>query len=261
MRYQTVFAWIALVGFSVGAAVASTGCIGTRFGLWDYAHGLTIVAPGVGIGMVALASGLTWIVRALWHNDSRGWRIGASGLIGSALLVGIPAHHQWLLRARPPICDISTDIGDAPQFRDLLALRHGAANPPEYDGPKPVVVDGEKMPVSLAQKYAYLDIKPLERLAGAIPQNEFVNKYFWRSLNAVNALNWQVVGYDIKAGRIEAISRSFWFGISSDIVIRVRPAGVIGVRVDIRSKSRVGKGDAGRNADLVRIFIARVKNH
>ncbi|MGB8602404.1 MAG: DUF1499 domain-containing protein, partial [Rhizomicrobium sp.] len=78
-------------------------------------------------------------------------------------------------------------------------------------------------------------------------------------LNAVQALGWQVASYDAKTGAIEATDASFWFGVVSDIVIRVRPAGAIGVRVDIRSKSRVGGADCGRNARLIRAFISKVK--
>jgi hypothetical protein len=41
----------------------------------------------------------------------------------------------------------------------------------------------------------------------------------------------------------------------------VRPAGAIGVRVDIRAKSRIGQKDAGRNAELIRDFLSREKGH
>jgi len=54
---------------------------------------------------------------------------------------------------------------------------------------------------------------------------------------------------------------TLWFGNVSDIVIRVRPAGAIGVRIDIRAKSRIGQSDAGRNADLIRDFSPREKGH
>ena len=58
--------------------------------------------------------------------------------------------------------------------------------------------------------------------------------------------------------RIEATSRSFWFGRISDIVIRVRPAGTgrfSGVRVDLRSESREGERDHGRNVALLKAFF------
>ena len=257
MRYQPILARVAFGGFLLGLAVALTACFGSRLGFWDYAKGVRILIPGVAIGAVALGCGLAWIARALAANNSLSWRLGGIGLVGSALLVGIPLNNLWLAYSLPAIHDISTDIGDAPQFRTLLTWRDGAPNPPAYDGPNLVTYDGERVTTSLAQKYAYLDIKPLELLAGNTPQKEFYRKLFWRALNAVHALNWQVASFDLKSGRIEATDTSFWFGNVSDIVIRVRQAGAIGVRIDIRAKSRIGVADRGRNAELIRRFLRK----
>ncbi|MDE2498722.1 MAG: DUF1499 domain-containing protein [Alphaproteobacteria bacterium] len=259
MRYQPILAKAALGCFVAGAAIALAACFGTRLGFWSYALGVKILVPGVTVGGVGLVSGVMWIWRALAANNSLGLRAGLVGLIGSLLLVGIPVDHVWLAYSLPPIHDISTDIGDAPQFHTLLAWRKGAPNPAGYDGPDIVTYGGDQMPTALAQKYAYQDIKPLERLRGNATLKEFYAKYFWRALNAVNALDWQVASFDFKTGRIEATDSSFWFGIVSDIVIRVRPAGTYGVRIDIRSKSRVGRRDMGRNADIVREFLDKEK--
>ena len=119
---------------------------------------------------------------------------------------------------------------------------------------------GERVTTALAQKYAYPDVKPVERLKGQFTEKEFYGKMFWRALNTVNALGLQVASFDFKSGRIEATDTSFWFGVISDIVIRVRPAGAIGVRIDIRAKSRVGTSDMGRNAEIIRDFLPRMKS-
>ena len=259
MRYQPILAKAAFAGFLAGLAVALTASFGTRLGFWDYALGVKILVPGVAIGAVALASAIAWIARALTANESLGWRLGSIGLAGSVLLVGIPADNLWHRMTLPPIHDVSTDIGDAPQFHTLLAWRKGAANPASYDGPVVVTYGGERVTTSLAQKYAYPDVKPVERLKGQFTEKEFYGKMFWRALNTVNALDWRVASFDFKSGRIEATDTSFWFGIVSDIAIRVRPAGAIGVRIDIRAKSRTGGADAGRNAEIIRDFLPRIK--
>jgi hypothetical protein len=257
MRTQPLLARTSFIAFLVGALIALAACGGTRLRILPLETGLHVLVPGVAIGVIGLICGAAWIWRALALNNSLGWRIGTVGLIGSAILTGIPASHVWHVYTLPPIHDVSTDIGDAPQFVALLSLRKGAPNPPSYDGPVVVTYQGEKMTTALAQKNAWQDIKPLERLAGTTPQHEFVGKFFWRALNAVNGLGWKVAAFDVKSGRIEATSESLWFGVVSDIVIRVKPAGKIGVRIDIRSKSRTGVSDAGRNADLVRAFLIR----
>ncbi len=257
MRHQPILAKISFAAFLIGLAIALAACLGTRLHYWTLDAGIHVLVPGLAFGAVALICGTAWIWRALAMNNSLGWRLGGIGLVGSALLVGIPANHVWHDYTLPPIHDISTDIGNAPEFKTLLSWRKGAPNPPSYDGPLVITYEGEKMTTALAQKNAYPDIKPLEALDAHTPQPKFIGKYFWRALNAVNGLGWQVAAFDAKQGRIEATSRTPWFGTVSDIVIRVKPAGQIGVRVDIRAKSRVGTSDAGRNAGLIRDFLAR----
>jgi hypothetical protein len=261
MRHQPLLAKTAFFTFLIGAVIALAACICTRLHLVSLDLGLKLVLPGLAIGLIGLGCGGAWIWRALALNNSQGWRLGTIGLIGSLLLVGIPASYQWRVETLPPIHDVSTDIGDAPQFVALLAQRKGATNPASYDGPNVIVYQGEKMTTALAQKNAWQDIKPLERLAGTIPQHEFISRYFWRALNAVNGLGWRVAAFDVKSGRIEATSQTLWFGGISDIVIRVKPAGKIGVRVDVRAKSRHGDADGGRNAELVHAFLAREDGH
>ena len=55
----------------------------------------------------------------------------------------------------------------------------------------------------------------------------------------------------------EASDRTRWFGFTDDIVVRVTAAGA-GSRVDVRSVSRIGRGDFGTNAARVRRFLAAV---
>lgn len=257
MRHQPLLARIAFGAFLAGALIALLACAGTRAGLWPLAIGLDVLIPGLVVGTIGFGCGTAWIWRALAMNNSLGWRLGSIGLLGSLILIGIPANHLWHVYTLPPIHDVSTDIGDAPRFVALLAARRGAPNPPDYDGPAVVTYQGEKMTTALAQKNAWADIKPLEKLAGTVPQHEFVARYFWRALNSASALGWKIVAFDQRQGRIEATSATLWFGTVSDIVIRVKPAGKIGVRIDIRAKSRIGVSDAGRNADLVRDFLTR----
>ena len=259
MRHQPIFAKGALAGFVLGLVLALAASFGTRLGLWNYAVGVKLLIPGVAVGALGLICGIVWIWRALAGNESIGWRLGMPGLIGALLLVGIPANGLWLSFSLPPIHDISTDIGDAPKFDTLLDWRKGAPNQASYDGPNIVSYGGERMTTALAQKNAYPDIKPVERLKGRATAREFYAKMFWRALNTVNAQGWQVAAFDFKRGHIEATSTSFWFGVTSDIVIRVHPAGAIGVIIDIRAKSRVGVADMGRNAELIRAFLERMK--
>jgi uncharacterized protein (DUF1499 family) len=103
---------------------------------------------------------------------------------------------------------------------------------------------------SEAQRKAYPDIQPV-RLAVA------PNLAFERAKGAVEEMGWQILREEPSAGRIEAVATTFWFGFMDDVVIRVSADGT-GSRVDVRSKSRVGRGDLGTNAQRIRAYQQRL---
>ena len=61
----------------------------------------------------------------------------------------------------------------------------------------------------------------------------------------------------VDAGRLQASDTTFLFGLTDDIALRVRPAGT-GARLDIRSKSRVGVSDFGRNAARIGAYLKKI---
>ena len=79
-------------------------------------------------------------------------------------------------------------------------------------------------------------------------------KMFWRCFNTAKRMGWHIVDYNEKEGRIEATATSFWFGQVSDIVIRVRAAGSLGARFDMRAASQTGGRDFGRNIGLMKAY-------
>jgi uncharacterized protein (DUF1499 family) len=98
---------------------------------------------------------------------------------------------------------------------------------------------------------AYPDIQPL-RLKVA------PNIAFERAKGAIEESGWQLVREDASAGRLEAVATTFWFGFKDDVIVRVAADGG-GSRVDVRSKSRVGKGDLGTNAQRIRTYLRRLQ--
>jgi uncharacterized protein (DUF1499 family) len=71
-------------------------------------------------------------------------------------------------------------------------------------------------------------------------------------------MGWSIAAIDPRSGRLEATARTRWFGFHDDIVVRVTPEGS-GSRLDVRSASRVGRGDVGTNARRVREFLDLVQ--
>ena len=62
-------------------------------------------------------------------------------------------------------------------------------------------------------------------------------------------------------GRIEATDTSLLFGFEDDLVVRLVQQADGTVRVDVRSKSRVGRSDFGINAHRIRAFIKSLQKH
>jgi len=101
------------------------------------------------------------------------------------------------------------------------------------------------------QRDAYPDLEPIR--LDAPPREAFA-----RAVGAAGALGWKIVHRDAEAGRLEAVDVTRIFRFRDDVVVRVRPADG-GSVVDLRSRSRVGRGDLGANAARIRAFRDRLE--
>jgi len=84
------------------------------------------------------------------------------------------------------------------------------------------------------------------------------DKAFAKSHAAAEMMGWEILRSDAKSGRIEAVATTFWFGFKDDVTVQVASVGQ-GSRVEVRSKSRVGKGDSGANAKRIGAYFERLK--
>lgn len=98
----------------------------------------------------------------------------------------------------------------------------------------------------------YADLKPL--YFSADPQRV----YDEAKAAAATVPRWQVVSEDVSARTIRAESTTPTLKFVDDITIRVEPATEFVTIVNIRSASRVGKGDFGQNARNIRAFQAEM---
>jgi uncharacterized protein (DUF1499 family) len=223
----------------VSALVLLTAPLGYRFGIVPLRFALlTLLAWGayltIGAAVVSLIGLIITLARP--KDRRRGVLLGAASLVIAIALIAIPARFRVGAPA-PPIHDITTDTQDPPQYVAVLPLRADAPNTTEYGGER----------VAVQQREAYPDLQPAKL-------NVPPSQAFERALGAVREMGWEVVATDAAAGRIEATDTTFWFGFKDDVVIRVRSADG-GSRVDVRSLSRVGVGDAGTNAKRIRAFL------
>ena len=200
---------------------------------------ISLFRYGFYVGAAGIALGLATIVPTRPGERRRGFL--ASVL---AIAIGVAAAwspFMWFLNARsvPRINDITTDMSDPPVLVQTLQLRRDAVTPPTYN--KDFVSQ---------QREAYPDIQTITLKVAPAEAFKKVDR-------VASAMGWDVVARAPAEGRLEAIDTSKWFGFRDDIVVRIRPDGA-GSKVDIRSKSRVGRSDLGVNARRLRDFTHRL---
>jgi uncharacterized protein (DUF1499 family) len=85
--------------------------------------------------------------------------------------------------------------------------------------------------------------------------NQPFDKVFEASTNAAQAMGWEIRETDRGQGIIEAIATTPVLKFKDDVTVTVTREGDSTI-VNVRSKSRVGKGDLGVNARRIRAFQA-----
>lgn len=230
---------LVLLAAVVAALLLLVAGPGTRMQWWDFRTGFTLMkyATFVGVGAAALAL-IGLLVPKL--------RRSGAGLLVLALVMGLAvAYVPWqgmrTAKSVPPIHDISTDTDQPPPFVEVMPLRADASNPSVYPGAE----------VAVQQRAAYPDLQPLRLEVGT-------EVAFDRALDAAKAMGWEIVSADRTEGRIEATDTTLWFGFKDDVVVRVQAEGGASV-IDVRSVSRVGQSDVGKNAQRIRQYLGKIQ--
>jgi len=233
MRFLTIGKGLALLG----AVLLLAGPLGTRLGLWSFVVGFACFAMSGLCGLLALVFSL------VGGSRTKQWKRAGVVLGVAVALLAVPALQLLSAFGAPPIHDITTDTADPPPFVAALPLRAAAnaMNPPEYGGAE----------VAAQQHQAFPDIQPLVM---NMPPQQAVE----RVLDEVREFGWDISAAEPAEGRIEAVDTTLFFGFKDDVVIRLRPVEG-GTRMDVRSTSRVGLGDAGTNAKRIRRLLAALR--
>ena len=155
----------------------------------------------------------------------------------SAVALGVPLSMLSKGKSVPPIHDISTDLINPPEFVAIAPLR--------ADAPNPIAYAGEA--AAAQQRQGYPELKTLSYLQS---KAELVNAVEQAATN----LGWELANTDTSEGVVEATDTTMWFGFKDDVVVRITDIGNKRL-VDIRSKSRVGGSDLGKNAERIHGFI------
>ncbi len=254
-------AWASLyLDFAVLIALAPAilvggGALGVKLGLIGQSLGYAAMtvdwAPKA--AYLGVATSLLGLVVALAGGFGRLWKLAALALAITAVTFGVMIAADALFKA-PPIHDVATDWKTPLTFSDAaMAGRGGSAEP---------VLDDPSLPVG-STAYAGREIAAIngETCPAARPLvvNRAPGDVYEAAKAAVLAKGMTLVTDDPTDGRLEAMARSFWYGLTDDLVLRVR-ADAQGARLDMRSIGRDAGGDQGRNCQRIGDLIAAVKS-
>jgi uncharacterized protein (DUF1499 family) len=204
---------------------------------------MSILPWQVGLGMfvvAAILAGIGGLFSLIALLRRRGGLMAVIAAAAGVAAFAVPAAIIAMGSSVPPINDITTNPANPPQFIAITAETRGPdAAPIAYD------------PAFAAQQTAaYPDVKPL---IVQLPPAEV----FPKMLEAAKSMDWAIVASDPAAGRIEATATVPWWGFKDDIVVVMTPDGT-GTRIDVRSKSRVGKSDLGVNAERIKEYLGKI---
>jgi uncharacterized protein (DUF1499 family) len=209
---------------------------GYQWGIWSLGFGFSILRYSAYAAMAfCLISLVTiWIYRK--STVSKITYLVISAVI-TLIVSGSALYWQQKAQSVPPIHDITTDMVNPPEFVAMIRLREDAPNPPEYSGDE----------TARLQRSAYPQIEPLYL-------DEDLQEVMDRAVMIVVNRKWELVAINRNEGRIEATEKLPWFGFRDDVVIRFTEEDEK-TRVDMRSKSRIGRSDVGVNAKRIERFL------
>jgi uncharacterized protein (DUF1499 family) len=211
----------------LGVGLFALGPLAVQLGLVSAFVGFRVFGLGLLAGLVAAVLGAIGLATTRAGSGRAGRAQASTGLLLGGVLVACVLLAAGPGIGLPPINDITTDPDDPPAFVDPARGYPGAD-------------------FAQAQRAAYPDLAPI-----ALPRSP--DDAFAAALATAEQLGWQIVRQDAEEGTFEATDTTTVFRFVDDVAVRVRPDPQ-GARIDVRSKSRDGKGDLGANAARIRAF-------
>ena len=199
--------------------------------------GFAIFAVAILVGLIALVLGLIGLF--LTRGDGGGRRQAFVGIAMGCLMVVLVLIGRAPGTGAPAINDITTNLDDPPAFA-AQGDRDMSFPPPMFSGS---YTKAEYMDLI---RNAYPDLEPIRRQASA-------EASYAAALARAKEMGWTVTVEDPATGSFQAQDETALFRFVDDISVRVRADGS-GSVIDVRSKSRDGRGDIGANAARIRAF-------
>ena len=228
------------MGILMWMAIAVTAlfpltALGAKFGFWHFRSAFSLLMGLSVTGAVLLALVGFGLIASISAGNQKAKHAATAAVLILILPLAYVFANVYKARSLPVIHDISTDMENPPQFIHAGEIRGAVENSLEWS-PETVALQQQAYP-NIGSVYLPMD----------------TNKAWQLIEQTIMNLPWEITYHNKEKGIFEATATSFWFGFVDDIIIRVTADGDKS-RIDIRSLSRVGKSDLGKNAQRIRYF-------
>lgn len=241
--------------------IYAVAALGYKFGLFDLGFAFGTLNQKLGLVVLGICGvmGLLSLIGAFIVTPKKGLVPGVLGLVIALFATAkLGATKKAVYVDLPFIHDVTTDTQDPPVFGAIVKKERAAVqgvNTDEYIGKTAPVFENEKPAgeelVSVLQTKAFPEIRPLVL-------SDPKDVVFGEALATAKSMGWKIKEENLAEGRIDATDTTFWYGFDDDITIRLRDGNGGGTIVDVRSLSRIGGSDIGKNADRVGAFLERL---
>ncbi|MFP4138083.1 MAG: DUF1499 domain-containing protein [Halomonas sp.] len=235
-RWPVATAWLGVLALVAAATLMGGAGPAHRFGLLPLGTAFDLLRLGAYFGVGAAVLGLLALLIATLCRRWRPAFVGLMVIVAVAAMLAVPWQLMQRAQAVPPIHDITTDLAEPPAFEALAEAREAAPNAVDHPGEE----------FARQQRQAYPGLAPL-----------VVDSPLEEVMAAVEAeareQGWAIAA--VEEGRLEATATTRWFGFQDDVAVRLTEQDD-GVRVDVRSASRLGRSDLGTNAARIHTYLA-----
>ena len=190
-----------------------------------------------GLAVLSILLSLLGFIR-IWRDGISGTTRGVGAMLLALAILAWPAAYLPRMMALPAINDVTTDLRNPPRFVAAASVRTPLANPVTYPGPQ----------FARAQELAYPGLEAIRVVRPRLESFEITREYL--ASEGFEILRAEPPSDSRSIGTIEAVDRTLILGFADDLVVRIGGDRRVS-EVDLRSASRYGRHDFGRNATRI----------
>tara|TARA_B100000686_G_scaffold355016_1_gene469076 strand:+ start:120 stop:866 length:747 start_codon:yes stop_codon:yes gene_type:complete len=238
VREKNYFFILVILLLLLTILLLAMGVIGFRYNIFDISFSLLVLTK-YGIYSALVTVMLSLISFGYYLKSQNKLILVFSSLFSfliSSFIVVVFCGYIVSLKSYPFMNDISTNYDEIINFK----------------------VSKHSLPIGtskLLQMYAGFN-KPYSNLDSLYINKSNVEEVFNKSIDILESMNLNITYKNLDEGIIEATAVSFWYEFKDDLIVRIEKLISDDIKIDVRSASRVGKSDFGKNYERIKEFLS-----